>query len=128
MKAPEKLSFAFDPSESDIPALASRVGRILWGCIKQQHITDQYFNDHVLGVVDKIGENNPTTYREFKNIIQHSGLQGYGCCRDDGSLGVPAHQRLDDDFWDGVWLYVSGAAGIKMVLEVEIESIKESVL
>ena len=108
MKAPEKVVFAFDPDESDIPALSDRVGKILWACIRKQHIVSQHFNGNVQDVSLRIAEQKPKSYEEFKTIIRCSGLNIFGTHCLLSSMGTPLCPTLDDEFWQGVWEYITG--------------------
>lgn len=109
MKAPTKIVFKFDPDTSDTPALTDRVGRILWACIKYQHIVSQYFNGNVQNVALRIAEKKPKTYEEFKVIILRSGLNIFGT-----ELGF----KLDDEFWQGIWEYVVGEKELEMEVKI----------
>ena len=112
MKAPTKVIFAFDPDQANISVLSDTKGRILWACIRYQHIVSQYFNGNVQDVVLRIAEEKPTTYDAFKEIISTSGLRIFGTnCIGFGG-GYP---KLDDEFWQGVWKYIKGEE--KLIIE-----------
>jgi hypothetical protein len=104
MKAPTKVIFVFDPEQSNIPVLSDFKGRILWACIRYQHIVSQHFNGNVQDVVLQIAEKKPTKYEDFKAIIQASGLRIFGTIWKTKS----GYAVLDDEFWQGVWEYLTG--------------------
>jgi len=110
MKAPTKVVFAFDLDKANIPALTDRVGRILWACIRVQHLVNQHFNDNVQNVALRIAEQKPKIYEEFKTIILRSGLNIFG------TIGNMNFGNLDDEFWQGVWEYIID----EKELEIEI--------
>ena len=115
MKATEKLKFKFDPEKSDIPALKDRRGLIIWGCIKRGHITSQYFNKDVEGVVERIENEKPGHYHEFINIIQNSNLSTFGrVCVENNQFNTD--HRTDHEFWGGIWEYIRG----RRYIEIEI--------
>jgi len=118
MKAPTKVVFAFDPDRADIPALACRVGRILWACIKYQHITSQHFNGNVQDVALRIAETKPKDYEEFKSIISISGLRIFGTYCPKDKYGRECPPILDDEFWQGVWEYVTGSRQLEMEIKL----------
>jgi len=122
MKAPTKVVFAFDPDESNIPALADRVGKILWGCIKTQHIVSQHFNGNVQDVALRIAEQKPKVYEEFKNIIVRSGLNIFGTHCLTNPIVIPLPPTLDDEFWQGVWEYINGEK--KLLYHVNKQALK----
>jgi len=110
MKPPIKVVFKFDPYKSDIPALSDKNGRILWACIKYQHIVSQHFNGNVQDVALLIAENKPKNYEDFKHIILLSGLNIFG------TIGDMNCHNLDDEYWRGIWEYING----EKTLNVEI--------
>ena len=112
MKAPTKVVFAFDPDKSDIPVLTDRVGKILWACIRKQHIVSQYFDGNVQDVTLSIAEQKPENYEDFKKIILCSGLNIFG------TIGNMNYYNLDDEFWQGVWEYVQGKKELEMEVEI----------
>ncbi len=116
MKAPSEVTFAFDPDQCDIPVLADSRGRILWACIRTQHIVSQHFNGNVQDVALRLEEKKPTTYEAFRDIIQHSGLQIFGIILEESGLSF--YRRLDDEFWGGVWDYISGKRTLVIHIEV----------
>jgi hypothetical protein len=117
MKVPGTVTFTFDPDTSDITALQTFEGRILWACIKTQHIVDEYFNAAVEDVARRLQENMPKTYRGFKDVIRGSDLCQFGTrwVRDSG------YTVLDDEFWRGMWRYLKR----KNILDIQLEPCRE---
>lgn len=118
MKVPTKVVFTFDPDKKNIPALSDRVGRILWVCIRYQHIVSQYFNGNVQDVALRIAEKKPKSYDEFKRIILYSGLHVFGTRCPVNKMGNPLCPVLDDEFWQGVWEYVTGEKELEMEVKI----------
>jgi hypothetical protein len=119
MKAPETVAFAFDPDKSDIPALANRIGRILWACIRSGHIVDQYFNDQVLDMAEWIDKDKPSNYETFVKMINMSHLNRFGT-RPYGEDGKECRgYRTDPEFWRGVWEYINGEKTLSIIIQVK---------
>lgn len=116
MKAPKKVVFSFNPDEAGIPALTDRVGKILWGCIRTQHIVNQYFNGNVQSVALRVAEKKPEDYEAFKRIINSSELDTFGTNWIGG--GFRGHMELDDEFWKDVWSYINHEK--RLVYEVKL--------
>jgi hypothetical protein len=117
MKAPTKVTFRFDPDKADIPALTDFCGRILWACIRTQHIVNQFFNGEVQSVALRIAEVKPKNYEDFKTIIASSGLRVFGTfCPKSERLGIELYPELDDEFWQGVWEYITGKKKLEIVV------------
>lgn len=107
MKVPTTVVFAFNPDESGIKALATFEGRVLWACIKTQHITSQHFNDNVEAVSQWLrSDRKPKTYRQFIAGIRGSGLDIFGTRMLKNDLGWEVYRTLDDEYWRGVWRYL----------------------
>lgn len=121
MKAPTKVIFSFDPDRANIPALSDRLGRILWACIKYQHIVSQHFNGNVQDVALRIAEQKPKNYEEFKTIISSSGLCNFGTIWKNQYLGMPmtGWAVLDDEFWQGVWEYLMGKKELRIEIRIK---------
>lgn len=122
MKVPTKVVFAFDPDKSDIPALADKVGRILWACIRKQHIVSQHFNGNVQDVALRIIEEKPKDYKDFKAIIFSSGLSIFGTYCPIDEFNRQGCAILDDEFWQGVWEYITGKKELEMEISNKLES------
>lgn len=108
----------FDPDTSNIPALTDKTERIIWACIRYQHIVSQYFNDNVAMVVLRIAEIKPKNYEEFKAIIATSDLRVFGTLLMPSPLGEAVCPVLDDEFWRGVWEYVTGNKQLEMEVKL----------
>ena len=115
---PEIIKVSFDPRFT--LNLSNPVFASLWGCIKVGHITDQYFIDHVESVVDEIEKSNPSSYKEFEKIINHSGLSKFGTKEKKESTNMGAVMELDSTFWKGVWSYISGSKRLPYEYEGEL--------
>ena len=122
MKAPEKVVFAFDPDESAIPALSDRVGKILWACIRKQHIVSQHFNGNVQDVALRINEEKPKDYKDFKTIISNSGLSIFGTYCPIDKYNRKGCPTLDDEFWQGIWEYITEEK--KLIYNVNEQALK----
>jgi hypothetical protein len=119
MKAPEKVKLAFDPTEAGIVSFTSRTAKILWCCIRKQHIVDQHFDSQVFGFAEWLDEEWPDNYEHFKDKVFRTELRKFGTNWINthpgfSSSGSPV---LDDEFWQGVWSYLQG----EKELEIEVK-------
>ena len=116
-KVPKQVTFLFDPDNSGIPALSDFRGRILWACIKAGHITSQHFNGNVQDVAIRLQEEEPREYKDFKNIIQSSGLNVFGtnCVR----RGMEGYRELDDKYWTDMWDYLTKRKELKIIIKIK---------
>ena len=105
MKAPTEIEIAFDVEEAGVASFTSETAKIIYCCIRKQHIVDQHFDSQVFGFAEYLDENLPLDYEGFKNMIESTELSKFGileggrrtCCG-----------PLDDEFWQGVWQYIIG--------------------
>lgn len=124
MKAPTKVTLAFDPDEAGLASFTSDTAKIIWCCIRKQHIVHQHFDSQVFGFAEYLDENMPDDYGSFKSMVACTDLRVFGICY----TGTPmeqrccSHRELDDEFWQGVWEYIKG----RKKLEVEILPPKEA--
>ena len=117
MKCSQKVTFNFNPNESDIPALSDRIGRILWACIKTGHITSQYFNDHIAATALRIEMEKPKDYEQFKDLIKRSPLQNFGTLRDPKQESrLTNWMILDDEFWKGMWYHITKKTKLEIII------------
>lgn len=123
MKVPTKVTLAFDPEESGLVSFDSKVGRILWCCIKYQHLADQYFDLHISQVAEYINVNKIDTYEAFKSRIGISKLNMFGTVYTGTPMEITAccHRELDDEFWQGIWAYITGEKELEIVIELKNE-------
>ena len=106
MKVPEKVVFSFDPDTSDIEALQTFEGRVMWACIKTQHITSQYFNGNVLAVATVIRNTPRMTYRKFMRFVRaYLGEFGTRMVKSE-NFGIEMYRTMDDEYWRGLWRYI----------------------
>ena len=119
MKVPTKVVFAFDYEKSSIPALADKMGLILWGVIRTNHIVSQYFNDNVMDVVHRIEKEEPKDYAVFKNIITTSGLHIFGTICKKSERGFELRPVFDDEYWQGMWEYLMGEKSVDITKSLE---------
>lgn len=119
MKVPTRVTLAFDPEKSGLVSFSSEVGKILWCCVKYQHLADQYFDLHISQVAEYINVNKIDTYEAFKNHISVSKLNMFGIVYKGTRMEIIAccHRELDDEFWQGVWEYITG----EKELEIEVK-------
>ncbi len=110
MKAPEKVILAFDPIEAGVVSFTSRTAKILWCCIRKQHIVDKNFDSQVFGFAEWLDEEWPETYEHFKDKVSCTELRKFGTNWVNLHPGFPSSgsQVLDDEFWQGVWEYLQG--------------------
>ncbi len=118
-KIPSKVVFGFDPDKSDIPALGSFVGRLLWACIRTNHIVSQYFDGNVQKVAVLLDKDKPANYAAFKRIISSSGLNVFGTHWVGGGNSFGGHTELDDEYWKGMWDYVTRKKVFEMEIKIE---------
>jgi len=97
------IKFGFDVKESNIVALKDDIGFIIWSLIKQNHITDQFFDDKVMEAVKEIRRRNPSNYFEFRAACSWSGLTSTF-----GTYYIEYTQTrvVNDIFWMGVYYYI----------------------
>ncbi len=120
MKAPTEVVLAFNPEESGVVSFTSKTAKIIWCCIRKQHIVDQHFDSKVFSFAEYLDENMPSCYEAFKNIVNCTDLRVFGIIY----TGTPMEQsaccnrELDDEFWSGVWEYITG----EKMLEIKIQS------
>jgi len=120
MKAPEKVVLAFDPEKSDLLILHNRVGKILWCCIKYQHLAGESFNRDVQYATSLVDQTKPENYTHFKDIIHISQLNIYG------TIGNCHNHILDPEFWEKIWKYITGEEKLKITISSESKDAKEN--
>lgn len=114
MKVFQPIEFGFDPEKSDIKCLHHKIAKIIWCCIKVQHIVDQYFNDQVYEFALKIEKKKPDTYKDFIKLIYGTGLSKYGSDCDE-RWPYLAIKNIDDEFWQDVFKYISGEKELEII-------------
>lgn len=98
MNIPTEIKWGFDPSLSNIEALKTRTGRLVWGIIRSKHIVDQHFNDQVEAFQTAYHLNEKAMFGhidEFIKLARRHGLDVFGTVFPQGfSHGVP-----DPEWW-----------------------------
>ena len=118
MKAPEEVVLAFDPEEAGVASFTSETAKIIWCCIRKQHIVDQHFDSQVFGFAEYLDEVQPRSYSEFKELVYRSELAKFGTIMGQNRRIC---RLLDDEFWTGVWNYISGHSKLKIKISIPIK-------
>ncbi len=123
MKAPETITIAFDPFEAGIVSFTSKTAKIIWCCIRKQHIVDQHFDAQVFGFAEYLDENMPIDYKQFKEMIYRTELCKFGINHvgTDFQIRMCTNRQLDDEFWQGVWEYISGEKELEIIMPEEVK-------
>lgn len=97
------IKFGFDIKEANVAALKDDIGFILWCLIKQNHITDQHFDDNIMVTVKEIRKRKPQNYFEFRAVCCWTGLTSHF-----GTYFIDYTQSrtTNDIFWLGVYYYI----------------------
>jgi len=116
MKAPTKVTLGFYPDKNTHPVFESRIGKILWTCIKNQHLTSTFFSNDVLGTAVVIEEKDPKNYKDFKKIINNSKLREFGtdCVKE---YMYSCDRKLSDEFWEQVYKYITKEEELEIIVK-----------
>ena len=117
MKAPTKVTFGFNPDGEDLhPVFKNRIGKILWACIKDQHLTCTMFSYNVLNIATTIEEKDPKNYNDFKGIIKNSSLSEFGtdCVKE---YMYSSDRKLSDEFWEQVYKYIIKEEELEIIVK-----------
>ena len=97
------VKFGFDAGSSNVEALKTSTGFILWTLIKQCHLADQFFDDLIADTAKRIIEVKPKNYFEFRSACSYHGLNSkFGVY----SIEKTSMKTTNDVFWLGVWHYI----------------------
>jgi len=103
-KFPEKIVFGFDPTSSNIPALKTWEGVVVWGVIRNNHIVTPSFEPHCLEFVKSIRTKPPIEFTEFYQIAVHHRLDMFGTrCIKEGTAFRPSVMGPDMEWWKGLF-------------------------
>ena len=97
------IRFGFDIKETNVEALKDDIGFILWSLIKQNHLTDQYFDENVMKAVEEIRRRKPKNYFEFRAAVSWGSLlSNFGTYY----IEYTGSSTTNDIFWLGVYHYI----------------------
>jgi hypothetical protein len=102
LRCPTTVILAFDPNLSKTEVFKDKISTIIWCCVANQHLKDQYFDDNVKYLAQLIKKKKPSTYKAFKEIVLSTEMRQYGLESSRGFFG----SNLSDKFCTGVWGYV----------------------
>lgn len=107
-----RIKWGFHPDNSTIPALKTERGRLVWALIKRGHIVDQYFNDAVQNLVERLDKAMPTTKEELRKLAELSRLGQYG-------LHIDKEWRriVDWPFWEEMLMAITGQIEVKHIYD-----------
>ena len=116
MKAPIKVTFGFYPDKNVHPVFENRIGKILWACIKDQHLTSTFFSNYAHRTAIIIEKENPKNYNEFKKIIKNSELRDFGtdCIKE---YMYTCDRELSDEFWEQVYKYITKEEELEIIVK-----------
>lgn len=105
MKPITNPKITFDP-EAD-PTIKkifdNRASAVLWCCIKSGHITDQYFDDKILKMAEKLQEKLPTKYQKFLKVVRPL-TEHFGKVYSASHGMYSSHETvIDNEFWMGIY-------------------------
>lgn len=125
MKLPNPIRWGFSPNKSKKPILKTLKGRILWGGIKTQHITDQYFDGACEKLLRMFNDNEAPSHdaHGLYALARKAGLGGYGTIHDP-RFGQNYHggsivMAMDDEFWGEMFDALCGKLKVQMIIEDE---------
>lgn len=111
------IKFGFNVDETKVEALKNDIGFILWCLIKQNHITDQHFNDNIMVAVEEIKRRRPNNYFEFRAAINWAGLtNSFGTYY----INYTQSRTTNDIFWLGVYYYIKNPQEFSFEFEGKI--------
>jgi hypothetical protein len=116
MKAPTEVKFSFDPIKAGVVSFGNDIAKIIYCCVRKGHIVDDRFDDQVFVFSEKLLENMPEFYNDFKKMVAKSNLNQFGR-RTIREFGFRHETILDDNFWIGVWEYINKWETLDIVLE-----------
>ncbi|MCK5016332.1 MAG: hypothetical protein KAS32_04595 [Candidatus Peribacteraceae bacterium] len=105
LKAPKQVIFKFDPIESNVKSFGNEIAKIIYCCIRKNHIVDQHFDEQAFAFGKRLSENMPAYYLGFKRQIERSPFSKFGI-RTISETSFSHEKILDDNFWIGVWEYI----------------------
>lgn len=118
---PDEIPCGFDPDKTDNPAFSDYTGKCIYSCVKLWHITDQYFNDQVRTLADKVNksieEYGYLDYDRFAKIVEPFAWKGFGMrCTEHEHLVSPQYLRkeLDPNFWKQVFEFITHKRELKL--------------
>lgn len=121
MKVPTEITIAFDPIGAGVASFTSKTAKIIYCCIRKQHIVDQYFDAQVFGFAEGLDEDMPEDYEEFKKRVRGSALSVFGTKIVPPESLFRQVTRLDDEFWQGVWKYIIGEGELEIKLSPSVQ-------
>lgn len=125
MKAPEVIKLSFDPKTTEDRGVRSvfmhRTAWVLWCCIKHQHVVPSGFNDLVLRIAKALDEERPRDYDEFVRKA-HLLTSKYGRAT-VYSTTLIQENRIDNEFWGGVWMALRGIRCCRYEVELPKEKV-----
>lgn len=118
MKITNPLKWAFDPRTKDLhPIFKSEKGRIIFGSIKSQHITDQYFHDNCYSFLKIINKKFPKNPKKLVSLANYCGLGCYGRMNSNTKNyeGNFILTKPDMEFWGELFDALNGK--LKIIME-----------
>lgn len=119
MKVPTEAKFNFNPTEKGVVSFGNEIAKIIYCCIRPEHIVDGNFDRQVLDFAKKLAENMPEYYLDFQRLVRRSKLSCFGR-RTVMEFGFKYDSILDDDFWIGVWEYINKWKTLKITIREEV--------
>jgi hypothetical protein len=115
MRLTNPIKFNFGPASSQIPVLKTEIGQIIWGGIKIQHLTCQYFNDNCLMLVQYIEKDPPKDAKRLYAMACNCGLGMFGIIWEGEGYESRA-KRPDMEFWGDMFDAITG----KLKIEIQV--------
>lgn len=101
MKCIEVAKLSFDPetTENLKDIFECHQAKVLWCCIKNNHVTSQFFNKKILSVGLDLQKNYACSYTEFIKICSPLSDFGIVNIREFGHY----HRETDHEYWGGIY-------------------------
>lgn len=123
MKAATEFSLDFDPDKLEDPELKeifeNSTAKIIWCCIKKNHLTDQFFCKNLLKASKKIDEGIlQRQYISYSHFLDAC----YYLLKDFGLIPVNDTYVIDNEFWISIYdMILGGYFRITIDLKKEVK-------
>lgn len=125
MHARNIIKIRFDPKKSENPEIRkifeNHKATVLWCCIKNNHITSQYFNETILETVELLNEKGYyPKYHDFLNCC-FKLTRNFGKVPVTNSNIGPGLFEIDHEYWSDIYkmVYLKTPFKLEIILDEE---------
>jgi len=110
-----KLQFKPENSDNEIKEIFECYeSKVLWCCIKSNHVTDQFFNTRIIAVAKELQQHQPNEYDEFIKLCEPL-VNLFGRITIQGTaFDMLQPTKTDHEYWSGIFNHINGK-GFKTV-------------